>query len=183
MTTILDPMTRTGAAGLVRNIGLAVAGTILIAIFAQIKVPMWPVPMTLQTLAVLLIGLTYGGRLATATLVLYLAEGALGLPVFANGGGIAQIAGPTGGYLIGFLFAASFLGFASDRGMTRNVPMLAGALTLATALIYVPGVLWLAGFIGAQKALMVGLVPFLLGDLVKAIIAAMIAPTARKLMH
>lgn len=167
--------TRAGAAPLLRTIGLMVAGTILIAIAAHIKVPMWPVPMTLQTLAVLLIGLTYGGRLATATLALYLFEGAVGLPVFANGGGIAQFVGPTGGYLIGFFLAASLLGFAADRGLTGRVHSLLLLLGVATALIYLPGVLWLSGYIGLDQAVMAGMVPFLLGDAVKATLAAMLA--------
>ncbi len=169
--------------GLLRNATLVLAGSILIAVAAQIKVPMWPVPMTLQTLAVLLIGLTYGGRLATATVLIYLVEGAVGFPVFANGGGLVQFTGPTGGFLIGFLFAASFLGFASDKGMTRHIPGLVGSLALATALIYLPGVLWPAGFIGLEKALMAGLIPFLLGDALKAIVAAMIALPVRKLLR
>lgn len=154
---------------------MVLGGSLLIALAAQIKLPMWPVPMTLQTLAVLLIGLTYGGRMAAATLALYIAEGAMGLPVFANGGGIAQITGPTGGYLAGFFLAATMLGFAADRGLTRTPWVLSMLLVLATALIYLPGVLWLAGFVGLSKALGAGLVPFLPGDAIKAAIAAMAA--------
>ena len=167
---------------LLRAALLAVAGSILIALSARIQVPMWPVPMTLQTFAVLFIGLTYGGRLATATLLLYLAEGAIGLPVFAAGGGLAHLVGPTGGYLVGFLLAASLLGFAVDRGLGKTlVPRLA-LLIAATVLIYVMGVSWLSGFVGLEKAVAVGMVPFLWGDAIKAALAALIAPFGRSLL-
>jgi biotin transport system substrate-specific component len=183
MTSNETTLNHAGNFGLLRNASLVLAGTVIIAIAAQIKVPMWPVPITMQTLAVLLIGLTYGGRLATATLVLYLFEGAVGLPVFASGGGLAQFMGPTGGYLVGFLFAASLLGFASDKGFTKNITGLLGSLTLATALIYLPGVLWLSTFTGVEKALMLGMIPFLLGDVIKAVIVALIARPVRKVLH
>lgn len=179
MTTPQTTANRSAATRLTRNVGLVLAGTALLAIAAQIKVPMWPVPMTLQTLAVLLIGLTYGRGLAAATLAAYLFEGAMGLPVFTNGGGIAQFVGPTGGYLVGFFLAASFLGIAADRGVTRSVPLLATSLVVATALIYLPGVLWLSGFIGLGKALTAGMVAFLLGDAIKAVIAGMVAMRVR----
>lgn len=180
MTTLPATQSRSPANRTVRNTALALAGTVLLAISARISVPMWPVPISLQTLAVLMIGLTYGGRLATATLVLYLAEGAFGLPVFANGGGVMQFAGPTAGYLLGFLIAASLLGYASDRGMTRSVHGLIAMLFLATMAIYVPGALWLAGFVGIEGALLAGVMPFLIGDALKAAIAAMAVWALRK---
>jgi len=164
-----------------RNIALVVAGTILLAISAQFTVPMWPVPMTLQTLAVLFIGISYGGRLAATTLLLYLAQGALGMPVFAAGGGMPHLLGPTGGYLLGFLFAASLLGWASDRGMTRSAPMLSLSLLLSTLAIYVPGSLWLSSFVGFKSALFAGILPFLLGDLVKATIVGMVVYFGKKI--
>ncbi|MEP2986005.1 MAG: biotin transporter BioY [Sulfitobacter sp.] len=170
-----------GFSDLSRNIALVVAGTILLAISAQITVPMWPVPMTLQTLAVLFIGISYGGRLATTTLLLYLAQGAFGMPVFAAGGGMPHLLGPTGGYLLGFLFAASLLGWASDRGMTRSAPMLSLYLLLSTLAIYVPGSLWLSSFVGFKSALFAGILPFLLGDLVKATIVGMVVYFGKKI--
>lgn len=182
MTTNERKLIRSNTEAVFRVVALALAGTVLVAFSAQIKVPMWPVPMTLQSLAVLFIGLTYGGRMATATLALYLTEGAVGLPVFANGGGIALLLGPTGGYLFGFLLAAALLGFASDRNKLNSPWALGGFLTLASALIYLPGVLWLARFIGVQNAVMAGMIPFLIGDVIKAVIAAMAAPFGKKVL-
>jgi biotin transport system substrate-specific component len=100
----------------VRAIVLAVIGSILLTISAKIQVPFWPVPMTIQTFVVLVLGVAYGWRLAGATVLLYLAQGALGLPVFAAGGGLAYMAGPTGGYLVGFLLAALVVGWLAERG-------------------------------------------------------------------
>ena len=101
-----------GAARWMRNVVLVLAGTAILAISAKINVPMLPVPMTMQTFAVLLIAMAYGWRLGAATIIAYLAEGALGLPVFAGGGGLAYMAGPTGGYLFGFVLSALIVGFA-----------------------------------------------------------------------
>jgi len=168
---------------LLHGAALAVVGSVILAIAAHTKVPMWPVPITLQTLAVMVIGLTYGGRLAAATLTLYLFEGVMGLPVFTNGAGIMALMSPTGGYLIGFLMAATFLGFASDRGLARGVPGMALSLLVATALIYVPGLLWLSTVVPADKLLMAGMVPFLVGDVIKAAIAALVAGPIRKALR
>lgn len=152
---------------------LALCGSIFVALCARIQVPMWPVPMTMQTFAVLFIGLAFGGRIATATMLTYLAEGAAGLPVFANGGGIAYFSSPTAGYLFGFLLAATAVGYLADRGWDRSALRVSGALAIGTALIFVPGVAWLSGFIGLQDAIAGGLLPFLPGEVVKAALAAM----------
>ena len=104
----------------VRAIVLAVIGSILLTLSAKIQVPFWPVPMTMQTFVVLVLGVAYGWRLAGATVLLYLAQGALGLPVFAAGGGLAYMAGPTGGYLVGFLLAAVAVGWLAERGWARS---------------------------------------------------------------
>lgn len=112
---------------------LVVLGVALLTLAAKVQVPFWPVPMTLQTLVVLLIGATYGARLAGVTVGSYLVIGAIGVPVFASGAGITYMLGPTGGYLIGFLVAAVFLGYLADRGMGR---------TLLSALLLSPSVKW-----------------------------------------
>ena len=114
LVTLALPQDRN--ARLVAQIVLVLAGTALLALAAKITVPFWPVPMTLQTLAVFLIAATYGRNLAVATVIAYLVEGAIGLPVFATGGGLAYMAGPTGGYLAGFVVAAAIVGHAADRG-------------------------------------------------------------------
>jgi len=160
---------------------LVVAGSALIALSAHLQVPMWPVPMTMQTFAVLLIALALGSRLGSATVVLYLAEGAVGLPVFAKGAGLAYLAGPTGGYLLGFVAAAWVAGWLSERGWGRPGLRVFAAMVAGTALIYLFGLTWLATLVGLEKAVALGLVPFLLGDVVKALLAAMLLPTAWKL--
>ena len=169
---------------LANKILLVVAGSILVAVAAQISIPFKPVPLTLQTLAVLMVGLTLGARLDAASLALYLAEGAAGLPVFANGGaGLAYMAGPTGGFLVGFVLMAWFAGLAADLGLRKVLPV-AGFALLAALLLYVPGLAWpyaLAGLFGVDAgwvgtslaALWAGwMQPFVIGDALKALLAA-----------
>lgn len=177
---LIDRWTATLPQRLLVQVGVVLAGTALLALSARVQVPFWPVPMTLQTLAVLTVGATFGARMAAATVLAYLAEGAIGLPVFAGGGGIGYMAGPTGGYLLGFLLAAVFAGWASDRGLLRGILPALGVFLLAEALIFGPGVLWLAGFTGAEKALAGGLLPFLPGEALKLGLAALILPSLRR---
>ena len=175
-----------GQQGLARKAFLVVAGSALIALSAQITVPMWPVPMTLQTLAVLLIGLTYGARLGSATVLAYLAEGAAGMPVFAKGGaGMAHLLGPTGGYLIGFAIAAALVGWLAGRGWSRGPIRTALAMALGNLALYLPGLLWLKGATGMSwaKAWALGAAPFLAGDALKLLIAALLVPGAWALLR
>lgn len=164
-----------------RAIVLALIGSAVLWASAKIQVPFYPVPMTLQTLAVLGLGMAYGWRLASATLLLYLAEGAFGLPVFAGtpekGIGLAYLMGPTGGYLLGFLLAATLCGWLAERGWDRNVATTALAMLLGNIVIYVPGLLWLGAVVGWDKPVLEwGLTPFLLGDATKLVLAALILP-------
>jgi len=152
---------------------LVVVGTALLTLSAKIQVPFYPVPMTLQTLVVLLLGLAYGSALGAATVVAYLAEGAFGLPVFAGtpekGLGLAYMLGPTGGYLMGFALAAGIAGWIAEHR-----PGLLGlvlAVVAGTLAIYVPGLLWLGTFVGVEQAFAVGLVPFIWADLAKGALA------------
>ncbi|MDJ0610102.1 MAG: biotin transporter BioY [Kiloniellales bacterium] len=179
-------------AGWLRNAILAVAGSLFVALCSQITVPLWPVPITGQTFAVLVIGMAYGWRLGSATLLLYLAQGALGLPVFAKfAGGAAVLMGPTGGYLVGFVLAAGLVGYLAERGWDRSVFATAAAMLLGNVLIYLPGLAWLALFYagpGAQfvtatgaesavgAAVAAGALPFLLGDALKLALAAAALP-------
>ncbi|TRD22354.1 biotin transporter BioY [Palleronia caenipelagi] len=164
---------------------LVLGGSALIAVAAQVAVPLWPVPVTLQTLAILMVGLTLGSRLGAMTVLAYLAEGAMGLPVFANGGaGLAYMAGPTGGFLLGYVAMAWFAGFAIERGLARGVISTAVCSLYATAMLYIPGVAWpfaVASAFGVEAAwastsaltLWTGWVlPFLIGDAIKAVLAA-----------
>ena len=152
------------------------AGIALLTASAHIKIPFYPVPLTMQTLIVLGIGMTYGVRLGGATLLGYLAGGFIGLPVFAGGAGMAYIMGPTGGYLAGFFVAAVVLGALAERGWTRSWATAAVAMLTGNVIIYLLGVGWLTSLIGWDKAVQFGLLPFLYGDALKLIIAALGVP-------
>ncbi|MGH6905356.1 MAG: biotin transporter BioY [Geminicoccaceae bacterium] len=166
-----------GAMGVGRAVLLALLGSALLTLSAKIQVPFYPVPMTMQTLVVLLIGIAFGFRLGVATVLLYLVEGAVGLPVFAGtpekGIGLAYMLRPTGGYLAGFVLAAAIAGWIAER--KRDPGSLALAVITGSLAIYVPGVLWLARFVGFGKALELGLAPFLWADILKAALAIALA--------
>jgi biotin transport system substrate-specific component len=164
-----------------RAIVLAVVGSLLLALSARIQVPFYPVPMTMQPLVVVLIGAALGMRLGAATLVLYYTQGLMGLPVFAGtpekGLGLAYMAGPTGGYLAGFILAAALAGFLAEKGWGRKALSTFAMMVLATAVIYIPGVLWLGALVGWDKPVLeMGLYPFLAGDVVKAALATAVLP-------
>jgi biotin transport system substrate-specific component len=166
-----------------RAIALAVIGSILLTLSAKIQVPFWPVPMTMQTFVVLVLGVAYGWRLAGATVLLYLAQGALGLPVFAGGGGPAYMAGPTGGYLVGFLLAAVAVGWLAERGWARSWTSTLAAMLIGTAIIFACGIGWLSTLIGLPKAIDVGLKPFLLSEAVKIALATALVPFTWRLLQ
>ncbi len=172
LVTVALPQDR--PARLIAQTLLVIGGTVLLALAAKVTVPFWPVPMTLQTLAVFLISAAYGRNLAVATVLAYLLEGAIGLPVFATGAGLAYMAGPTGGYLLGFVAAAAIVGEAADRGFDRNVFLLFGAMMLGEVVILALGALWLAVLMGGEKALAFGVGPFIVTDVVKIALAATI---------
>jgi len=156
-------------------------GSALIGIGAQVSVPMLPVPMTLQTLAVVLVGLTAGSRLGAAAVLAYLAQGAAGLPVFAGGAaGLAWLAGPTAGFLWGFVGLAWLAGLAVERGLARGFATTLLATLAVSGLLYVPGVLWLTAAtpLDVNGAIAAGMLPFLPGDAVKAVIAALVVTGA-----
>jgi len=159
---------------------LVLAGSALIALSAQVSIPLYPVPVTGQTLVVLMIGMAFGSRLGAATLAAYLFEGAMGMPVFANGGaGLAVIAGPTGGYLVGFLLAATLTGWLAERGMGRGMISTGLTMIAGMAVIYACGATWLAGFVGGPGvAIAKGVLPFLYGDALKLVVAVIAMPLA-----
>ena len=159
-----------------RTVLLAFLGTVVLAVSARVQIPFWPVPMTMQTFAVLVIGMAYGRALGGLTVGLYLFEGALGLPVFAGGGGLAYLLGPTAGYLFGFLAAAVLVGWLAERGWDRSHPLTLAAMGLGMLVIYTLGVGWLGTLVGHGQAVQAGLVPFLGGDLLKMALAAVILP-------
>jgi biotin transport system substrate-specific component len=164
-----------------QSVALALAGSLLIAVSARIQVPMWPVPMTMQSLAVLLIAMAGGARVGVAAVGLYLAQGAMGSPVFAGGGGVAHLVGPTAGYLWSFLAVAGIAGTMADRGMTRSLAGAAATAVAGSIVIYAVGATWLAAIVGADQALSLGVLPFLPGDLCKAALAVLLIRSGWKL--
>ncbi len=163
------------------DIALVGSGALLIAIAAQIQVPMIPVPMTMQTFAVLLVAAALGFSRGAASAALYLALGAVGLPVFA-GAAALKAAMPTIGYLVGFVAAAALIGYFSERGYAKNPLKLAFAFVAGSAVVYATGVIGLMAILGIdmQTAIQIGVVPFLIGDALKAALAAALLPVAWK---
>jgi biotin transport system substrate-specific component len=159
------------------DIALVIGASALIAIAAQIAVPIpfTPVPLTLQPLAVLLVGVVLGSRRGAAAAILYLLEGLSGLPVFAQGhGGALWLAGPTAGYLYSYPFAAFIAGWFSERGWGRS------GMLVALAVIYLGGWAWLAMLAGPRAAVAMGIVPFVIADVVKVAIGAALLPYAQR---
>ncbi|PSJ50515.1 biotin transporter BioY [Kumtagia ephedrae] len=158
-------------------------GTLFLAASSWIEVPMFPVPMTMQTFAVTLIGALYGWRLGLATVLAWLGEAALGFPVLAGGaGGLAHFVGPTGGYLVAFPLAAMLVGWLAERGWTGAGRILSSvaAMLLGNAFILAFGGLWLAVVIGLADAIAFGVLPFILGGALKAVLATVTVEVYRR---
>ncbi|MER8460806.1 biotin transporter BioY [Mesorhizobium sp. M0915] len=175
-----------GAARLAGQLLLAIAGTLLLILSAKTKVVLGPVDISMQTLAVLLIAAGFGMRLGVATLLLYMAEGALGVPVFQStpekGIGIAYMLGSTGGYLAGFVVMAAIVGWAADRGWDRHPIKLFNAMLVAEIVMMAMGFAWLALLIGPEKSWQFGVLPFIVGDLIKVALAASLVPAVWSLL-
>ena len=178
-----------GAALRIKQMVLVVLGIAALAIAAKIQVAMFPspVPITLGTFAVLTIGASYGTRLGMATIIGYMLVGAVGFDVFATSSadnyGIGYMLGGSGGYLVGYVLAVAYLGWAARRGMDRNIEGMAGALLVANVLIYVPGLLWLHRITtGLEQTMQWGLTPYVIGDLMKLALAALLIPAVWKLV-
>ena len=180
--TLIDALWPETTVPAVRWAVLMVVGSLLLTASAKAQVPMWPVPMTMQSFVVLVLGMAYGTRLAGATVALYLLQGAIGLPVFAGtpekGIGIAYMAGPTGGYLMGFFVSAVVVGWLAERGWDRTLLWSTAAMTIGTVVLFAMGIGWLAVLIGWSKAIAGGLMPFLLGSVLKLALAAAVMPLA-----
>lgn len=155
---------------------LVLAGSIALAVSAKVQVPFYPVPMTMQTLVVLVIGATFGLRLGLATIGLYLLEGFAGLPVFASGAGPAYMAGPTGGYLAGFAVAVAFMGWGASRGYDRSFTGAFALMAIGHVIILALGWAWLSTLIGTQKAFIAGVAPFAWATVFKTLLAAGLVP-------
>lgn len=158
-----------------------VIGANLIAIFAQISVPMYPVPITGQTLALTVVGFALGRKAATAAVLMYLFEGAIGLPVFAGGAsGFQHFFGPTGGYLLGYIPTAYLLGYYSDKGVLNSFWKSIAVALLASAVTFIFGLAQLSFFVPEGKVLELGLYPFILGGVIKAALASILVTPSYK---
>ena len=163
------------------NLSTVLFGSILLIISSKIKIDLYPVPMTLQPLAVLMIAMLYGRNLATATIGVYILQGLIGLPVFAYGGGFLYIFGPTGGFIIGFLISGIVLGELADRGWGKRFITSIVCMLLGLLIIYFFGILQLTLIKGFEYAILKGFYPFLIGDLYKLLIAGILVPYIWKL--
>lgn len=205
-TALVDAiLPQEGQANLVKQIVLVMAGIAALIIAAKTSVSVFPspVPITLGTFAVLTIGVAYGPRLGLITIGLYTLLGALGFNVFANTtgilngplAGITYMLGGSGGYILGYILATGYLGWASQRGLDQRAESLFGAILVANALIYIPGVLWLAQWIATEgklnteafsglwsQAVAWGLTPYIIGDLLKLAVAGLLIPAVWKLV-
>ncbi|MEV6692803.1 biotin transporter BioY [Micromonospora sp. NPDC051196] len=169
--------------GLVAEMTLVLTGVLLLALSAQVVIPLWftPVPLTGQTFAVLLVGGAFGAMRGLLTFTLYLAVGAAGAPVFSEGAsGWQALLGPTGGYLVGMLLAVGIVGATAERGWDRHVLPSTVAMVAGNAVIYLLGLIWLGIYLGTNVAetLTLGAAPFIVGDLLKIALAAVALPTA-----
>ena len=173
---VLWPARPGTSAGIARALILAVLGSALLVLSAKVRVPLGPVPITMQSMVVVMLGAAYGWRLGALTVLLYLAEGLAGLPVFTNtppaAPGPLYFAGPTGGFLIGFVAAAAVTGWLAERGWDRTPMRVLAAMAIGHLVLFAPGFAWLSALMGPAKAWAVGVEPFILATLLKTALAA-----------
>lgn len=165
-----------------RDIFLILSFATLTGICAKLKIEIGPVPITMQTLTVLLSGAILGSKRGAFSQIIYLFFGLLGIPLFSRGGGMTYIFSPTFGYLLGFVFCAYLVGWFFERGWGRDFRKAILAMIFGNAILYISGLLWLAKFIESDKVLTVGFYPFILGDLVKIFLAGFLLPFCLKII-
>ncbi|MHC4738346.1 MAG: biotin transporter BioY [Planctomycetota bacterium] len=169
--------------GVFYDISLIVGGSLLIGLCAQVSIG-WPVPVTGQTFAVLMVGALFGARRGSLCVVTYIAEGVAGFPVFSAGrAGLAVLAGPTGGYIAGFIVAAYVTGYLAEKGWDRHIWTTIMAMILGNLAIYAFGLGWLCKIVEFKSVLAIGLYPFIVGDLLKIALAAVLLPGGWKLLE
>jgi len=163
---------------------MAFAGSLLLALLARlsIPVPFSPIPITGQTFGILFLGALLGSRIGALSVIMYIMEGTIGLPVFAGGSiGFLYLLGPTGGYLIGFIPAIYLIGYLSERGFTNNLPTILITMIIGTTVIFIFGISWLAVTAGLGTAISIGLYPYLPGAIIKIILATIVAYSINRL--
>ena len=164
----------------IKNIILTIVGTLILTLSAKIQTPLAPVPVTMQTFAVLFLGMAFGYKIATASVILYLVQGAIGIPVFAKGGGLIYFQGPTSGYLFGFIIGAFVSGYVKINSGTL---LTFTKLVFSVSFIYLFGLIWLYTFMGFEKSFFeifkIGAQPFLLAELLKILILAILVKTKK----
>ena len=165
----------------VKDIVLVFSFAILTGVCAKLKIEIGLIPITMQTFAVLLSGALLGAKRGALSQIIYLLLGLSGIPWFSRGGGVVYLMSPTFGYILGFVFAAYIVGFLCERGFDRKIETAILAMLLGNLIIYLPGIFWLAKFVGFEKALAVGFYPFIIGDLFKLLLASLILPFGWKL--
>ena len=178
--TIFLPKTKTIA--VVRNIVLVLSFSLLTALAAQVKVEIGLIPITMQTLIVLLSGALLGSKKGAASQITYLLGGLMGIPWFSRGGGIAYVLSPTFGFIVGFVFAAYLVGWLSEKGFDKKIKTAIIAMFIGNMVLYLPGLFWLAKFTGFDNVLAVGFYPFVLGDLLKILLAGLLLPLGWKIL-
>ncbi len=170
--------------GLLREAIWIGGGVLLTALLTRIEIPLTPVPITGQTFAVLLVGALLGSKRGALSMIAYIGAGLAGAPVFSHGGwGLSHLAGPTGGYLVGFVIAAFLVGKLSERGWDRRLSRTVFAMAFGTTAIYIAGCLWLAQSVGWNAVLEVGVLPFLIGDGLKVVLAAIALPSGWAILN
>ena len=171
-------------AGILRDLLLMASGTLIIVLCARLEITAYPVPITGQTFGILLIAALLGSRRGVLSVMGYLSLGTMGLPVFAGcATGLTAFAGPTAGYIIGFVFAAFTVGFLCERGWDRSVPTTILAMLAGSVAIYIPGAVWLSRFVGWDRVIDAGVIPFIIGDTAKIAAAAILFPSAWHLVN
>jgi biotin transport system substrate-specific component len=185
LSDLIRPAQGAKHATVLRDIILVVAGSLFVAVCAKVQAPTWPVPMTLQPFAVLLVGAALGSRRGSLAILAYLAEGASGLPVFATApfGGAAYLLGPTAGYLLGFVPAAFVVGLLAERRWDRRFVFTLAAMAIGQSIILACGFAWMAVGIGAKAAIASGVAPFIVGDCLKIALAAVALPGAWRILR
>lgn len=179
---IIIPRIENKTLALLKDIALVLSFAIVTGVCAKLKIEIGVVPITMQTLAVLLSGALLGSKRGVLSQITYLLMGLAGLPWFARGGGMAYIFSPTFGYIIGFVLAAYLIGYLAEKGWDRSLKTAILAMLVGNIVLYIPGILWLAKFVGLERVLVVGFYPFLIGDLLKILLAGAILPIGWKLI-